>query len=155
MATAELVRDPFSSGSDLWILPPPRISAWFPRIDWYLNWQMSKGLAYSGLHLPSQTLQTASSFEIEVPTFPALDSSAPLLILSQSRLPSPKCLVLDQEGERPWLKRCNESIKELGARRAHMFLPEGTATKSAEKIWREFNSPASVTFSANEEAQTL
>lgn len=128
--------DPFSNSCDLWILPPPRLSAWFPVVDWYLNWQMSKGLAYSGLHLPTEILHLAETYEVPLPAVKT-DAAAPLLVLSHGRLPAPKCVVLDSSGKHDvWLKHCFEIALNLDAKNIHVFVPNKASVDEMSKAWR-------------------
>jgi hypothetical protein len=137
---AEIQDDPFAQPSDLWLLPPPRSSAWFAVIDWYLNWQLSKGLAYAGLHLPNETLRLAEDYEVKLPsvTTAGEDSGVPLLVVSQGRLPANKCVVLETEGRKheDWLKQGFEIALNLNAKSVHVFLPSKASAEQSEKMWK-------------------
>lgn len=121
---------------DLWVLPTPRYSRWFTRLDWYLNWQMCKGLAYGGLHLPAETYQTAE--ENGVPILPCLENinTSPLLVSSQGLIPANGCLVLEgADDPKKWLARIAQLAVQLSAKKLHVFLPTGVTISQAEKWW--------------------
>lgn len=145
--------DPFASSSDLWVLPPPRVSAWFSRVDWYLNFQMSKGVAYSGLHLPNETLRLSEEYETPLPAPTALDASAPLLVLSLGRLPTRKCVVVEAKTfGGTWLDRVHEIAKELDAKSLHVFLPAKMPVEEARSAWEKRFAARPAQFSADQEA---
>ncbi len=142
--------DPFASPCDLWVLPPPRASAWFAHVDWYLNWQLSKGLAYSGLNLPHEVGRMAEILEVEVPTI-QISEQPNLLVLSQGRIPSKKCVVIDdtKNFDRDWVRQVVEVAKELDAKRVHVFLPAKLSVNEAKKA---VSFDGEILFSADEEA---
>lgn len=146
--------DPFAFETDLWVLPPPRLSAWFPRVDWYLNWQLSKGLAYSGLNLPSETLHLMEQYETPLPRVPEADAEQPLLVLSHNRLPAAKCVVVEMaSGLKPWLERVHQIALDLGAKNARVFLPSKATLEEAEKVWG--HRPVNASFSTDTEARKI
>lgn len=130
---------------DLWIFPTPRASRWFARMDWYLNWQMCKGLAYAGLHLPADTLRVAGQHGVpvtqDVPP-------GPLLIIPGARVPTKKCLVLDDREEAldGWLARAAEHARRLTAETARVFLPAGASVETAEATWTKLGRPLAFQF---------
>lgn len=139
--------DPFAQPCDLWVLPPPRASAWFSVIDWYLNWQMSKGLAYPGLHLPNEVLRLSEEYEVPLPALKQTDASAPLLVLNHNRLPTAKCVVIESQPIEPWLKAAYAVALNLGADHLHVFLPSKTAATQAAEIWDRNFAGVRATFS--------
>jgi hypothetical protein len=122
---------------DLWVLPSPRVSRWFTYLDWYLNWQMCKGLAYSGLHLPAETYRVAEEYGVPMSERGA-DESAPLLIASEGRVPAKKCLVLDSSGGmKEWLAKIRKVASQLGVTTVRIFLPSGADESEAKKHWKD------------------
>lgn len=121
---------------DLWVLPTPRQSRWFSQLDWYLNWQMCKGLAYAGLHLPAETYRVAE--EYGVPVFPRdARTSSLLLVASRGRVPSERCLVLECEDSlKDWLQTIRGHVERLGVTNVRVFLPTGMSVKDAQKSWK-------------------
>lgn len=153
---AEIPADPFAQPCDLWLLPPPRSSAWFAVIDWYLNWQLSKGLAYSGLHLPNETLRLAEDYEVPLPPVktPGVDSGVPLLVLSQGRLPATKCVVLDTGlKHEDWLKQGFEITLNFDAKNVHVFLPAKASKEQSQQLWKARFAERVAHFSSDSEAK--
>ncbi len=154
MAEKIISIDPFANPCGLWVLPPPRLSAWFPLVDWYLNWQMSKGIAYSGIHLPNEVLRLAEDYEVELPVIKPTHQPAPLLVLAKGRLPTDKCVVLDfLDDEKQWLKHAHEISLNLDVKNVHVFLPNKVAKEQAIKIWGASFAKRECRFSSDTEAK--
>ncbi len=134
---------------DLWALPTPGFSRWFTRLDWYMNWQMSKGLAYGGLHLPAETYRIAEQYDVSVPkaaTPSASATLAPLLIDPFGRVPARRCLVVDGAGSlKVWLGEIAELSQRLQALEIRIFLPKEATLPDAEKAWRNYSIQAHFT----------
>lgn len=141
-----------SDPSDLWVLPTPNHSNWFSHVDWYLNWQLCKGLAYSGLSLPTQVYRVAEENELQVGSFKT-DDGSPLLVLSQGRIPASSCVVLDfEKALKEWVGRAHSVAQKLGAKKVHVFLPVAQSREQAEKLWKSLTDDIQVEFSSDEEA---
>lgn len=123
---------------DLWVLPAPRQSHWFRRLDWYLNWQMCKGLAYSGLHLPSEIYRVAEEHAQPLPRRTSgHKGETPLLVAADGRLPTRMCLVCPLASSlSEWLANVAEQLNGLKVERVRVFLPEGAKAGEAAKIWK-------------------
>ena len=131
---------------DLWIFPAPRASRWFARLDWYLNWQMSKGLSYPGLHLPDDIARVADRHGLNVE--PVAPLGGDLLVLPGSLVPAKKCLVID-DGDRPlaaWFAQVAERADQLRARTLRVFLPAGRTREDAAAAWAGIKPGFEVTF---------
>ncbi|MBX3023231.1 MAG: hypothetical protein KF799_16270 [Bdellovibrionales bacterium] len=124
------------AATDLWVIPTPRYSRWFTHLDWYFNWQMCKGLAYGGLHLPAETYRVAE--EYGVPVGAHKEGEGALLISCAGKVPAAKCLVLEgADSLREWLGSARDTAEKLQARDIRVFLPTGVSVKEAEKTWKK------------------
>lgn len=141
---------PLSRSSDLWILPTPRKSGWFSRVDWYLNWQMCKALSYPGLHLPSETLRLAQDYEVDLETS-IKSKTLPLMVITGGLVPAKLCVVVESSDTREWLQEACAIAEKVQAKKVHVFLPSGIDEEEADRIWpKKFN--GEVVFSADKEA---
>jgi hypothetical protein len=123
------------SAVDLWVFPSPRFSRWFTRLDWYLNWQMCKGLAYAGLHLPPETHRLADEYAVPLLAAPGV-SQPPLLVAGLGRVPARRCLVLDGcEDFKSWVAQIKVQVKALHAQEIRVFLPTGVDLGEIKKYW--------------------
>lgn len=123
------------SETDLWVVPPSNHSAWFARLDWYLNWQMCKGLAHRPARPSPEVERLAAEYDIPIP-FAASADPGPLLIASHGLVPAEKCLVLPYAGDlKAWLTRMARVAEELRSDSVAVFLPSGVSRGSAESLW--------------------
>jgi hypothetical protein len=149
--SASPLEEVFATTCDLWVLPTPRQSHWFRRLDWHLNWQMCKGLAYSGLHLPSETRRVAEEYGFEIPRHRE-DKTPPLLIGSEGRLPARMCLVIDAGNHLDkWFPQVIKQMEPMKVKTARVFLPTGASVREAKKIWKA-KLDAEIEFTADLEA---
>lgn len=141
-----------SEACDLWVLPPPSHSNWFSHVDWYLNWQLCKGLAHSGLSLPIQIYKLAEENQVKLDSERAAEDS-PLMVLSMGRVPAAKCVVLTFSKQlREWLERLHLMAGRLGVQNVRVFLPIGHTSEQAMKVWNTLPGEIQVQFSTDEEA---
>ena len=137
--------------SDLWVVPPPPHSAWFARLDWYLNWQMSKGLAHRPAKLSSAIERLAAEYEIVIPSIPIADPAS-LLIACKGLVPAEKCIVLPFNGDlTEWLAQISNLTRDLVALSVSIFLPANISLEGAQKIWSTRESAHDVRFIADHE----
>lgn len=139
----------------LWVLPPPTKSAWFAKIDWYLNWQMCKGLAHEPRRLSHEMLRLIEENELPL-SEPPQDNHAPLMIIAHGRLPASKCVVIEYgKSLKTWLTRVHQLAEHLNTDQLRVFLPYDSTRTEAEQIWRSFPAPSvkmNIEFSPNEDA---
>ncbi|HMN69260.1 MAG TPA: hypothetical protein PKC28_12025 [Bdellovibrionales bacterium] len=121
--------------SDLWVLPPAAHSAWFARLDWYLNWQMSQGQAHAPRR-PSPTLQQIAKEHGVRADFVTIREGAPLLVSSRGLLPAEKCVVLPyHDNVKDWMHELGAIAEQLGAAKVTVFLPAEVKSDAAAKHW--------------------
>jgi hypothetical protein len=143
--------------TELWVLPPPNRSSWFAKIDWYLNWQLCKGLTHEKRRPAVELLRVNEDNEIpwfEPPTFP----KAPLLVATRGRIPADGCMVLETgHSLKAWLTEVRRINEQLRGKSLRVFLPPDYEPKEAADVWRGFShttSDCKVEFTADEEAKT-
>lgn len=123
------------SKTDLWIVPQSSHSAWFAQLDWYLNWQMCKGLTHKAAVADAQMYRLAEAYEVRMES-PPLNKEAPLLVACREFLPAPQCLVLPFGGDiKQWLLEAKTIAFKMKCASAHVFLPAGAQADKAEKTW--------------------
>ncbi len=138
---------------DLWVLPPPARSAWFAKIDWYLNWQLCKGLAHE-TRRPSVEILRVSEENGLAWTEPPVSEPNPLLVSAKGRLPADRCMILDPgKSLKTWLTRVRDIAGKMQLRRLRVYLPDGIAVTEAQEVWRSFSSQDfTIEFTADEDA---
>jgi hypothetical protein len=123
------------SKTDLWIVPPSHHSAWFARLDWYLNWQMCKGLIHKPGTVDAEVYRLAAAYEVPVIS-PKIGKEAPLLISCRGLSPAGQCLVLPFSGDlKQWLVEAKTIAFKMKCESVQIFLPAGADADKAEKTW--------------------
>jgi hypothetical protein len=139
---------------DLWVLPTATHSQWFARIDWYLNWQMSKGLAHQrqkpSLELHRVMEETGFTFA-QAPETP----TAPLMVSSMGKVDAGRCVVVEFKRElRPWLQIIYKMAEGLKTKHMRVFLPTGSTVADANEIWKKLPTlELEIEFSTDEETK--
>jgi hypothetical protein len=128
---------PLDSNHDLWVIPPSAHSQWFARIDWYLNWQMSKGLAYQRRKPSVELLRVLEDAGTAFQLHCAADTS-PLLVASSGMVGSERCVVIEYGGELgEWLESVHQVCDNLKCKRTRVFLPRGITAAQAQTLWKK------------------
>lgn len=140
--------------SDLWVVPPSSHSAWFARLDWYLNWQMCKGLAHPRMRPSAEVESLANEYGIPIPYAQVADPG-PLLISSSGLVPAAKCVVLPFSSDlRGWISQAVSLAEGLGATSLCIFLPAKTQMDSAQTVWSHLDCNIKVSFITDQEETT-
>ena len=139
--------------ADLWVLPSPSVSRWFANIDWYLNWQLCKGLKFEPTKASVELFRVMEEGDFIFRESPHAKSS-PLLTLAQGRIPAERCLVIEAPSElEGWLRTVHANVDKLRAANVRIFLPKGVAIDKARSTWTTFKPEiTSVEFTLDSEA---
>ncbi len=140
--------------SELWVFPTPKHSTWFAKMDWYLNWQMTRGLSHEARRASAELLRLVNEHGLPTPAVTA-PSSTPLLISSQGRVDAEQCLVLDFHQSLPqWLDEAHQLAQKLGQTNLRVFLPAEAMQREAIDLWKKLakNSNLTADFLPDEDA---
>ncbi len=124
-------------GSDLWVLPQLTESYWTERINWYLNFQISRAESHKSKALSD--LQIQEIHEFDLPHFePQNNIPNALLIGSRDSLPNSQTIVLkfNQDIE-VWLKDIQHIWSALGQPKIRIFAPKKIKAENISQIWTE------------------
>ncbi len=164
--TPEVLPNPMGPGKDIWIIPPLSQSEWSQKIDWKLNFQISRSQYFQTPKI-SDTLETilkscslnfenvsetTSSNKTNSDKSPFQNLSAEknekpqnaskhlqqLLIASQSHLPN-RWVVVNNSAQNldVYLKKCFETLSNFKQLGGKIFLPQGFLISDAQKIWKK------------------
>jgi hypothetical protein len=136
---------------DLWIIPPATHSAWFSRLDWYLNWQMCKGLSHRNAPPHAEVFRLAGEHGLTIDApLPGL-GEAPLMISGQRLLPTKACVVLDYTGDlKTWLSEAKSITSQMQIKNSRVYLPAGASVAKAVEIWEKLKGTCLVEFMDDE-----
>lgn len=101
-------------GAEIWILPTPHESPWSARIDWYLNFQLSRGLKNQSAHRSPVLEKLLDEIKWALPADVQI-KHAPLLIATMGRLPAEWILVPER-----WDQADKIFEPTLGLKRQHL-----------------------------------
>lgn len=134
-------KDAFSAGDDIWfLLPQP--TAIFHRINWLLNFQISKALKHQSQELPATVKKIVDQCALKSFDFiENANDSSPLLVAASDFLPTQWIVVVNSEeysGKNlsVWSKKISNIWASLNVKRARVFLPVGLNAGELEKHWQ-------------------
>ncbi|MCB0361806.1 MAG: hypothetical protein KDD35_03755 [Bdellovibrionales bacterium] len=129
----------FGVGASLWVLPPLQLSAWTRKLDWYLNFQISRANSH-----PTPKLSPTLNEIVErngiysLPLAKSKPEEQPLLISSHTHLPNRMTLILPPFAEgSAWIHSCHDYWDKLGRMSARFFLPATLTIDQFVKDWPE------------------
>lgn len=123
-------------GSDLWIIPDTANSAWNAKLDWYLNFQISKSVRHEPLKAPEFIQGVLQETGLETPSL-SVPATAPLMIASQGLLPNKWVVILKWENNpETWVQSCFQVWSQLQEPSLRIFLPPGQSTGTFLREWK-------------------
>ena len=125
----------FSPGSDLWILPDPKVSHWARKIDWYLNFQFARAEHHLPPVLEPGLLSLLQEEKLAPPSISA-NLRAALMVSSGHRLPAIQTVEVPFDGNLgEWLTKVTSIWRDLSRPTLRLFLPRGITVTQAEALW--------------------
>ncbi|MES2965365.1 MAG: hypothetical protein V4760_15890 [Bdellovibrionota bacterium] len=133
-----------SNGRITWLVPDLEHSKWAQRIDWYLNFQITRAEPHRPASFAPELQEIMEKWEFEAPAV-RLNSVAPLMIASPELVPNHQTVVIPVRGsEAEWVLSCHRVWVGLGRPAVRLFLPEGFKTSSVESRWPKADAEADV-----------
>ena len=133
-----------TSGSDMWILPDKKASSWIPKIDWYLNLQISKPCPHRTLS--DKQIEKLTS-EWDLPYFERPKVDPVRMIASANFLPNTKTVILPFSQEKKlkdWLSQTCEVWQNILSPSLRLFLPDGYEYNQAVTNWPKQPAPQNI-----------
>ncbi|KHD89435.1 MAG: hypothetical protein OM95_03470 [Bdellovibrio sp. ArHS] len=128
----------FNPGAELWIVPDLEKSQWTARLDWYLNFQVSKASRHVSPALPSYLQEVLT--ETELPQF-AVKTTQPLMISSEELLPNKWVVIIPwQDDLNTWITQGFEIWHKLKEPSLRLFLPPGQSAGRVQQEWQTHHS---------------
>jgi len=127
--------DAFSTGSELWVLPDRNHSHWCRRLDWHLQFQISRIMLHKTPDLSDNLKSLASQAEITL-IEKRWPKSSPILILSPNLLPNKYTIHLSYpEDFKAWIQQIVEIHSRLKPKSLRIFLPLNVKSQEFTKVW--------------------
>lgn len=128
----------FSEGSELWIIPDRRNSFWARRIDWHLQFLISRSMIHESPQISPELKRIVTDNEIDN-EIGDISKSAPLLIFSVDLLPNRETVHLPFGNNfKTWIDRAATVWQNLKKPSVRIFLPRAQDVDEFNKIWPEF-----------------
>lgn len=126
----------FSSGHNLWIVPDREHSNWAQKIDWYLQFQISKASIHKPYE-PSEFLKnTLSQYDLISDDMNMPDRKS-LLIFTSHALPNHQLvsIIFSKSNFKAWVQSIYEVWTNLKSPSLRVFLPKGVSEKEFTQNW--------------------
>lgn len=113
-----------SAGSDLWLLPDLANSAWAQKIDWHVNFQLSKARRHMFPRHSPEMISLIQTVQTEMYNF-EISPSAPLLVSTQNLLPNRYLMMLPFHGPLlKWQEKAAKIWQDLDRPSLRIFFPD-------------------------------
>lgn len=130
----------FNPGSEVWLVAPFAESTWTAKIDWYLNFQMSRSLERNPKELPVEITEIERLTELNLQK-PKTGLKYPLLVSSLSLLPNKWVVVYPPDLSLSDL--CAFAIQlnsNFGNASLRLFLPRRISQSDFALAWEKIGS---------------
>lgn len=126
-----------SAGADLWIIPKLDENQASPKVDWYLNFQISKMERHHTPLISERLKYILDQTELQ-PAPLHSQKSFQLLIPTQGALPCRWVVVNESSDFKTWVESSIQIWKSLKQPTARFFLPSGMKPVQFEEIWKSY-----------------
>lgn len=126
----------FNPGHDLWVVPDAASSRWTLRLDWYLNFQITRASRHPSPKLAAEVDGLLREIEWR-PETPAPPEPATLLVACENLLPARWVAVVPNPGDLAgWTQRIQDAWRDLRQPTLKVFLPTGLQAGPFSEEWR-------------------
>ena len=125
-----------SPGSELWILPDMSKSKWTSKLDWYLNFQLTKSTRNKPPMFAEFLTQTVTEAGIDTINL-SVNNQSPFMIASHDLLPNKWVVVVPwTHNHSAWISKSFEVWNNLNRPSIRLFLPPGQSAGAFEREWQ-------------------
>ncbi len=128
----------FSTGSPLWIIPSPTAETpLLRRIDWYLNFQLSRARTHQSRTLDAslKDILTKNHLESLFTVNGPANLPAPLAVIADEHLPANIVVELPPSNPQNWVQAAHSVWTEFGKPNVRVFLPQKIDPDFFAKYW--------------------
>lgn len=126
----------FNPGAELWVVPQETSSPILAKLDWYLNFQLSRASRHRSCMLPVEVSSIIKTCALPTINF----SQAPetgTLIASDYLLPNRWVLQIPKQDKfDSWCEQLSNHWSKLGKPTLRVFLPQGYASTQFQSHWQ-------------------
>lgn len=130
-----------NSGADLWVIPETENSRLAQKIDWYLNFQITRSTRHQSKELPEKITKILQKSGLKNHNWVEKNISQgkeALLVLSIHALPN-RWVMQVQESQQfqKWIENIYEHWLKMKMPTLRIFLPTGVSGPQFESAWRK------------------
>ncbi len=133
------------AGAKLWVTPGGEYSDWNKKLDWYLNFQISRAKDHKSKEISSKFLENLNEYGIDH-NFRKTKSSEFLMISSRGRLPCKMLIIIPyKEDFQNWTQQIHSVWLNLLKPNLRIFLPTDFPINDFSNSWPDKNSISDIT----------
>jgi hypothetical protein len=126
----------FGPGADLWVMPEAAHSSMAKKVDWYLNFQISKAELHTPMPISPELKKVIVENDLGLPEH-RLSPDAPLMISSDQHFPVSKIVEIKTLSSlQEWVASIQTLWLKLKRPRLRVFLPNELTPEEFQKLWR-------------------
>jgi hypothetical protein len=125
----------FSPGANLWVIPDLAQSYWSNKINWYLNFQISRLINHKKKTTPKKLEKIIQDNKMEFQFHHQVPEQSPVLISPNHQLPCGQVLMLYFESETQWINSIYKEWIHLKTPDTRIFLPKNLDEKTFRELW--------------------
>lgn len=127
----------YNPGSDIWFIPPLASSSWSQKMNWYLNFQLSRTKNWKQWSLPEYLANTVEDIKWAELKPHKWSTNEDLLIASSNYLPNKWTLMsIILDDLTIWQKTHYLTMQKLNLKSARFFLPKGISPSQFSESWK-------------------
>lgn len=125
----------FGPGSDIWILPENEKSPLLKKMDWYLNFQLTRARWHKREEPPPQLKNILN--ENNLPNFSQeIPAKAPLMIVAENHLPVKAVIEVPGAAKaRSWVEQIHKLWDKFEHPQLRVFLPANITVDEFKEAW--------------------
>lgn len=135
MASIVQFQHAFQPDSDLWVFSGKIPKSFILKLDWYLNFQISKSSHHQKQKLSETIDQIVSSTEMKLPNI-QMETASPLFLSVRDLLPCRWIALYPQTESAAWLDAVQTTWLHLGKPKLKLFVPEGEDPQNTFNLWK-------------------
>jgi hypothetical protein len=125
----------FGPGNELWVIPGGTNTPLFKKMDWYLNFQISRARTHKSEELAPQlkTIMTESQLQSLAPHH---EESTALMVAAEHHFPTKKVIEVPvKKNKESWAKDIQEIWSGLNKPSLRVFLPPQISAEEFKSFW--------------------
>ena len=135
MAIKSLYRaQAFGPGSDMWVIPSKESSNLNQKMDWYLNFQLSKAHDHQSQSLSPQLRSLLNANQLQMLADSPAHTGA-LMLSAEHSFPTKTVIEVPFDNKKKWVEHIHVTWQNLGQPALRVFLPSPLSPDEFKDLW--------------------